>query len=287
MASQFSFEAIGTHWQIDIYEALSSEEESALIYIVKERVELFEAAYSRFRPDSLVAKIAKTAGEYVLPDDAEALLSLYHELYMLTGGLFTPFMGQVLVDAGYDAQYSLKQARALTSPPQWQEVMEYNPPLLRVKKPFLFDFGAAGKGYIIDIVAELIQKQGIVAFCIDAGGDILHRNTTALRVGLEHPGDPTKVIGVVELLNKSLCGSAGNRRVWQNFHHIINPYKLSSPKNILAVWVMADTTFLADALTTCIFLGQHSILANYNFEYLLIRDDYSIEHSKGFENVIL
>jgi thiamine biosynthesis lipoprotein len=282
MASHFAFEAIGTHWQIDIYEALSSAQESVLLLLIRERIELFEKTYSRFRADSIVTKISQQAGEYTLPQDAEPMLSLYHDLYTLTGGLFTPFMGQVLADAGYDATYSLQQIRPLTAPPQWDEVMSYVPPVLEVKKPFLFDFGAAGKGYLIDIVGELLQEQGIKAFCVDAGGDILHRNIEPLRVGLEHPDVPTQVIGVVELQNKSLCGSAGNRRKWGDFHHIINPQKLSSPTDIIAIWVMADSTILADAIATCLFFVQHGMLSKYQFEYLLVRADYSIEQSDGF-----
>lgn len=282
MASHFSFEAIGTHWDIDIYEALSAEQEGALLSLIRDRIEQFEAIYSRFRPNSLVSKISQAAGKYTMPNDAAVLLAMYQELYTLTGGLFTPFMGQLLVDAGYDPQYSLKQHTELSAPPQWDEVMTYHHPILGVKKPFLFDFGAAGKGYLIDIVATLITKQGIAAFCIDAGGDILHRNDEALRVGLEHPDDTGKVIGVVELKNKSLCGSAGNRRKWQQFHHIINPQELASPKHILAVWVIADSTLLADALATCLFFVPYSILQKYNFEYLLLRDDYSVERSTGF-----
>lgn len=287
MASHFEFEAIGTHWQIDIYEALSLEEESALLLRVHERIEQFSADYSRFRPDSLVSRISREAGKYELPDDAEPMLSLYRELYDATGGMFTPFMGQVLSDAGYDAQYSLQQKKELSAPPAWDEAVEYNHPMLTVKKPFLFDFGAAGKGYLIDIVAALIESTGVKAFCIDAGGDILHRNATPLRIGLEHPDDATKAIGVAELQNRSLCGSAGNRRKWQNFHHIINPKQLVSPTAILAVWVMADTTMLADAIATCLFFVDRAALGAYNFEYLLMRDDYSIEGSKGFEGAIL
>lgn len=286
MASHFTFEAIGTHWHIDIYETLSSEQESALLSLIRDRIEQFETTYSRFRPDSLISRIAQTAGEYTLPDDAELLLATYQVLYTATHGLFTPFMGQILVDAGYDAHYSLQQARELQAPPKWEEVMEYIHPVLQVKKPFLFDFGAAGKGYLIDIVAKLIEAYGIKAFCVDAGGDILHRDTVPLQIGLEHPDDTTKVIGVIALHNKSLCGSSGNRRKWQHFHHIINPDSLSSPSTILAVWVIADTTLLADALATCLFFVGHSTLDQYSFEYLLLRDDYSIEKSTGFAAVV-
>jgi len=282
MASQFSFEAIGTHWQIDIYQDLSGEQEGLVVSAVRERIELFEQTYSRFRKDSLVTAMATAAGMYTMPDDAEPLLSLYHELCLLTDGLVTPLIGNVLTDAGYDAYYSLQQKPEIKIAPAWDDVLDYRHPVLEIKKPTQLDFGAFGKGYLIDIVAGVLQQHGIAAFCVDAGGDMIHRNSEPLRVALEDPNDTSKAIGVVGLRNKSLCGSAGNRRKWQNFHHIINPKELTSPQEILAVWVLADTTLLADALTTCLFFVSAEKLKQYSFEYCLVRDDYSIERSNGF-----
>ena len=161
--------------------------------------------------------------------------------------------------------------------------MEFSYPHLRVKIPSLLDFGAGGKGYLVDIVAIVIEKFGIVDYCIDAGGDILHKGGNIIRIGLENPQNFDQAVGVYSLANGSLCGSAGNRRVWGDFTHIINPATLSSPKNILAVWVCASTALLADSLATCLFfVGADRLAKIYDFEYLIIRDNHSVEKSKNF-----
>src|SRR5690348_10121080 len=98
----FEFEAIGTHWTIDIAKELSLEEKAFLLQKIMNRIEEFDKAYSRFRQDSLVMKMAREAGEYTLPEDADKMLALYRKMYDVTGGLVTPLIGQVLVDAGYD-----------------------------------------------------------------------------------------------------------------------------------------------------------------------------------------
>lgn len=279
----FTFNAIGTSWQIDLYETLPQEREERLLVLIKTRVEVFEQTYSRFRPDSLVATIARQQGTYTLPPDAEDLLALYYELYKRTEGFFTPFMGRALSDAGYDTTYSLQQQRELSAPPQWEDVFEYKHPTLIVREPVALDFGAAGKGYLIDIVGALLEAEGIYAYCIDAGGDILYKNNEPLRVGLENPRNTEEVLGVYMLNSGSICGSAGNRRAWKNFTHIINPKTLVSPTEILAVWVVAETAFLADALTTCLFFLPAKALADtYTFEYAIVRSDFSIETSVGF-----
>ena len=282
MASQYNFEAIGTHWQIDIYEELSSEKEAALFAAIQERIAIFDAHYSRFRPDSLVTKISLAAGTYAMPEDFKDMYDLYEKMYKITNGLVTPLIGQTLSDAGYDADYSLTQKNDLQAPPAWEDVMEYHHPELIIKQRALLDFGAAGKGYLIDIVAGVIEKHGVRAYCVDAGGDMIHRNNEPITVGLEHPDHADQVIGVAVLQNKSLCGSAGNRRKWQNMHHIINPKELSSPKNIRAVWTVAQNTMLADGLATCLFFVPAAALADFAFQYVIVREDYSVQHSADF-----
>ena len=217
-----SFEAIGTHWQIDIYEERAQKiERAALFKAIKGRIEEFDRTYSRFRDDSLVSALAHTAGVYTLPYDAKPLMDLYLSLYRATGGAFTPLIGDTLQEAGYDAQYSLSLG-TLHAPRAWDEALEYNFPNLRITKPAMLDFGAAGKGYCIDLIGALLQTRGVSKFTIDAGGDLLHYGTAnPLRMGLEHPNNPQQVIGIHTMEEGSICCSAGNTRAWQGFPQII------------------------------------------------------------------
>lgn len=284
MPTQYTFEAIGTHWVIDIHDAITKEQSDNLHTQIMERIALFDAHYSRFRPDSLVSEIARVPGTYQLPNDAEPMLSLYHTLYRITNGAFTPLIGQALSDAGYDARYSL-QEKKLQAPPPWDEALIYNYPTLITKLPILIDVGAAGKGYLIDIVSELIEKIGIQNYTVDAGGDIRHRTARPepLTVGLENPTNTSQAIGIAHMRNQSLCGSAGNRRAWGNFHHILDPHSLTSPTHIAALWTIADTTLLADALSTCLFfVPPATLLKHYTFEYLILHSNFTVTMSPNF-----
>jgi thiamine biosynthesis lipoprotein len=154
-----------------------------------------------------------------------------------------------------------------------------------MKKPALLDVGAAGKGYLIDLVTETIRKHKLDYFCVDAGGDMFYYNTgnEKLRVGLEHPDNPSQVIGVAEIYNQSICASAGNRRKWGEFHHIIDPQSLTSPRAIKATWVIADTGLLADGIATCLFfVPAKKLLNTYQFSYAIVNEDNSLEISKDF-----
>ncbi|MDQ3008788.1 MAG: FAD:protein FMN transferase [bacterium] len=282
--SSVTFDAIGTKWQIRLLQEITAQNKASLFTKVTDRIELFDKAYSRFRSDSLVTKISQSAGKYTFPDDALPLINLYQELYQLTDGIFTPLIGSVMESAGYDAQYSLQPSQ-MSSPPSWADVIQYSHPQLSMKRPHMLDFGAGGKGYLVDLVAEVLVTNGVTSFYIDASGDVLHQDETDLEitVGLEHPGNPREVIGVARLSNQAICGSAGNRRTWDIYHHIINPKTLTSPQEILAVWVIANSTLLSDVLSTALFfVSPELLLSRYTFKYLLINQDYSITKSDDF-----
>ena len=103
-----------------------------------------------------------------------------------------------------------------------------------------------------------------------------------LRVGLEDPNDASKVVGVAHLVDQSICGSSGNRRAWADFHHIIDPFSLASPRHVLAVWTVAATTMLADAMSTCLFFVPPERLREFAFDYVIIHADRTVSRSPGF-----
>ncbi|MEN9649434.1 MAG: hypothetical protein RL094_401 [Candidatus Parcubacteria bacterium] len=285
---QFAFRAIGTEWKIDFIESDVIASDS-IANVVKARIEHFEETYSRFRDGSLIAQIRKTAGTYNLPTDAGPMLSLYEKLYSITHGKMTPLIGQVLVDAGYDAQYSLTPKEKILPAKKWKDVMEYHNdgphPKLIIKEPVSLDFGALGKGHIIDIVGQLMTDSGIEEYTINAGGDILHTSKDKIpqQIGLEDPRDTSKAIGVATIVNKSICGSAGNRRTWNKFHHVIDAHSVESPRHITALWVVAETTLLADALTTALFfVSPEKLQKEFHFDYAILHADGSLTHSIAF-----
>lgn len=281
----FSFTAIGTQWQIDIYSSISIKKLADLKYRIFSRIEEFDQTYSRFKKNSWVIEASKKL--YVpqeVPEDFSSLFSLYESLYLSSKGLCTPLIGGLLEQAGYDSVYSLNE-KTLTPPPTLESAIQFKGDKINFKEPVVLDFGAAGKGYLVDLIGKLLTEIGIDGFCIDASGDIIHKDLEhkKIRVGLEHPDDPALAIGVCELLNKSICGSAGNRRKWGNFHHTINPFTLQSPEEVKATWIVADSASIADGLATCLFLDPNpEHYRDFNFECVLLYKDNSAFISRNF-----
>lgn len=275
-----TFEAIGTQWVIDSENELSDQLKDKIHL----EIERFDNLYSRFRQKSLVSQMAEKAGKYTISREDISLFFLYKQLYDATGGLFTPLIGQLLSDAGYDSSYSL-QSRSLYPPPQWDDCIELGKTYIQIKKPVLLDLGGIGKGFLIDSVSKIIQSHEIVQYCIDAGGDIISYSADkqSLQVGLEHPENPQQVIGVASITNQSICASAGNRRKWGEFHHIMNPHTQKAENTVLATWVIADTAAVADALATCLFFtSPDKLLDRFTFKYVIVYPDFSVAKSSDF-----
>lgn len=286
---QRAFEAIGTHWVLDMYAVAENTDVEGLYVAIDTTIEVFSKRYSRFIEDSLVMYIAEHPGTHTLPEDARPLMDMYKKLYVLTDGAVTPLIGTLLEQVGYDATYSLRPSYTIHAVPSWETIFSADDNLkLTTTNRTVLDFGAAGKGYLVDIIASVLQDFGVTHYCVDAGSDMRYRRgDQALTVGLENPFDTTEVIGTVQLVNRSLCASAGNRRAWGAYHHIMHPQTLRPAEHVVATWTLAPTTLEADGLATALFFVDPAVLrASFTFDYCVLFRDGTVTHSESFPGEI-
>jgi thiamine biosynthesis lipoprotein len=231
-----------------------------------------------------VSRIAVAPGVHEFPADAAPLFALYRSLYEATDGAVTPLVGRALETLGYDRAYSLRPSASVARVPAWDDSVAWDGHALTTVRPVVVDVGAAGKGYLVDIVAGILRAAGIDDFLIDASGDLAHEGAGTARIALEHPLDATKAIGVAELGTGSLCASASNRRTWgNNLHHIIDAATGLPTRNVIATWAIAPTALEADGLATALFFTDADRLASVaDFEYVRMFSTGRVEHSPGF-----
>lgn len=288
-----AFEAIGTSWRIGVGGALtptsslgaplSADDRAAVLA----RIEQFDRDWSRFRDDSLVARIAREPGSWSLPADAEPLLDLYERLHAATDARLSPLVGASLERLGYDAAYRLRAAGDPLPAPRWQDslALRRTPAglVLDTAAPVLLDVGAAGKGYLVDLVGELLLQRGLPDTVVDASGDVRVRGERSIRVALENPFDPTKAVGVVELRDQALCASATTRRTWgDGLHHIIDAITGRPVDAVVATWVIADSALVADGVATAMFLADPARLCrDFAVEWVRLMADGRLEASAG------
>ncbi|WP_419872809.1 FAD:protein FMN transferase [Candidatus Pristimantibacillus sp. PTI5] len=286
----FNFKAIGTHWEIETKKPLRYMLQQSIL----KRIEQYDVTYSRFRSDSLVSQVsaAPDGGNFEFPDDSVILFDLYDKLYTATDGAVDPLVGRELELLGYDQTYSLRpvtdhvRAKAhAEGRATWSKDIVRVGKSLVTRRPLVIDVGAAGKGYLVDIVSGLLHEAGFKEFIIDGGGDIRHSGEDITRIGLEHPYDPNQVIGVFNLKNRAICASAVNRRAWgDRLHHVIDARTGIPVRDVIATWVVADNAATADGLATALFFTGGDRLADlFRFSYVRMFEGGRVEISRNFD----
>ncbi|PRY67646.1 thiamine biosynthesis lipoprotein [Glaciihabitans tibetensis] len=316
--AQHRFDAIGAPWRIDTPEPLPPE----VVAAIAERIESFDRTYSRFRTDSLVSRINREPGVWEFPPDAPPLFALYRSLYEATGGAVSPLVGARLENLGYDRSYSLTPNPESVRVPSWDNAVAWDGERLTTVRPVLLDVGAAGKGYLVDLVAAILTEAGVDEYVVDASGDLVHRGSSPLRVALEHPRDPTKAIGVYTLSNAALCASASNRRAWgSGLHHVLDALTGEPTTRVIATWAVVPAaggpgpaasatlptttlptttqptmhagtlptqhrsalhTMHADGLATGLFF-RGAAAFDFDFQYVRMLADGSVEYSRDIQ----
>ena len=217
--------------------------------LVAERIATFDHDWSRYRDDSLVARIARQPGRHRLPADAGPLLALYAELYAATRGRVSPLVGGALAASGFGPRL----AGVADAVPRWEDALAWDGEHLDTATPVALDVGAAGKGYLVDLVSGLLTDAGIARHVVDGSGDLRIRDVP-MRIALEHPADPTKAVGVAEIDGGALSASAGNRRrLADGRHHVLDAVTGLPVHEVVATWAVADDDLTADGAATALF----------------------------------
>src|SRR5690606_11286282 len=266
-------------WEIETSAPLDDPARQA----VRSLIDAFDRDWSRFRPDSLVSALARGAGAVAAPPDTAAMLDAYAALADATGGAVNPLVGASLERLGYDADVTLTAAgAALAAPRDWRRQLVWTPDRITLSEPALLDVGALGKGRLVDRVLAVIAERTEGDVVVDAGGDLVARGAP-VRVALEHPYDPARAIGVVEVADAALCASGSNRRAWgDGLHHVLDARTGEPVRTVVATWALCDSAMRADAIATALFFdGGERLAAQWGADWVRMLSDGSAEWSPG------
>ncbi len=278
------FAAIGTDWQIDTKLTLPDRLRAEIADLCED----FDRAWSRFRPDSLVTEIAHApgGGRFAFPDRDAALLDLYDRLAAATDGAVDPLVGRDLELLGYDATYTLTPDHAGLAarvPNSWARDVRRDGTEIVTARPLVIDVGAAGKGHLVDLIAQLLLEAGIDVFVVDGSGDLRHRGPEPVAVGLEHPTLPGRVIGTCPLHDGALGASATTRRAWgEDLHHVLDGRTGKPVTDVVATWTRAADAATADGLATALFVADPDALSSFDFSWVRMLADGRVQWSDDF-----
>lgn len=122
------------------------------------------------------------------------------------------------------------------------------------------DLGGIAKGYAVDTSIAILLKAGVKNGIVTAGGDsrlIGDRRGRPWMMGIKHPRADTHAI-TLPLDNISISTSGDYERYFEEdgvrYHHIIDPKKGESARELVSATILANESTEADALSTTLFV---------------------------------
>lgn len=284
--SELSFNAMGTSINLRIDGAPPSQTERLLTY-GQRFIEDFDAALSRFRPESELAHVNADPSEEI---EISWLMTRFISAAVwaadASSGLIDPTLTPALVRAGYaesrvgaesaDLGLALEEAparRPARPDPErrWREIeLDRADRILRRPAGLTLDSGGIGKGLAADLLVHnwSLTLGRRASYFVDCGGDIAFgpSGNPAGYVNVEHP--------LQDHLLPLTVGGGGvattsiRNRIWRGedgaaAHHLIDP-ATGRPAwtGVAAVTAVAPTAVIAETLAKVAFLRGHEGAVN-------------------------
>jgi thiamine biosynthesis lipoprotein len=152
------------------------------------------------------------------------------------------------------------------------------------------DLGGIAKGYAVDNAIRILQQAGVTNGIVTAGGDSRllgdHRGRPWM-MGIKHPRGESHVVSL-PLENVALSTSGDYERYFEadgvRYHHIIDPKKGDSAREVVSATIIADDATTSDALSTTLFIlgvskGLELVNRMQNVSAILIDNKGKIHYS--------
>jgi len=236
------FQAMASPCEV-LVEDLGRADASRLIGLAHAEALRIEHKFSRYRDDSVVARLHAARGRPVQVDDETArLLDFAAQCHAASGGRFDVTSG-VLRRAwrfdGGDALPAPALVERLRRSIGWQHV-RWDRPWLTLPEDMEIDLGGIGKEYAVDRVLALLQAETAAPLLVNFGGDLAvsgpRHDGSAWAVGIEDParGLPPQAdaavlppAGVLAVAAGALATSGDARRFLLKdgirYGHILDP----------------------------------------------------------------
>ncbi|MFA5298913.1 MAG: FAD:protein FMN transferase [Lutibacter sp.] len=251
--------------------------------------------------DSLIAAINKSASTYIKTSDLskinqgdttiladanlQEVFTKSAKIYKESEGAFDPTVG-VLVNAwGFGPEKPIEnidslKVTALLKYVGFDKVKLENGKIKKLYPEIYLDFNAIAKGYLVDMVSRMFEKNGIANYMVEIGGEIRARGHNEKekpwKIAIENPNtDGSRSFATfIELKNESIATS-GNYRKYKikadgtKYVHTINPKTgFASESNMLSASVIskldcADVDGYATALMEMGFEKSTAFLKNH------------------------
>lgn len=285
------FHAMGGPCSVQAYAEDIASAECALLAAEAE-VRRIESKYSRYRDDSVIARINAAAGsgrDVAIDAETAQLLSIAARLHEQSDGRFDITSGVLrrvwnLQSAQPPSAAAVADMLALIG---WQQV-HWNAEHVQLGRPGMeLDFGGFGKEYAADRAAAVLFAHGIRHGLVELGGDISvvgpHPDGSPWLIGIQHPRLPGQVLASIPLNQGGLATSGDYERCIitpeRRYSHILDARHGWPVDGLASLTIVAPQCLLAGAACTLGMLqGQRATdwLADCPYPWLAVTTELQI-----------
>jgi thiamine biosynthesis lipoprotein len=274
--------AMGTHVELTAFttsELDARAVKAALVGAVDE-IRRLEALMTTWRDDSEISRVNAAAGKAAVKVSPETLAVVLKSNWMSahSEGVFDISFeamhglwkfDQDLEEKVPDAQ-AIEAARKLID---WRAIeVDETASTVKLARPGMrISLCGIAKGYAVDVAARSLERAGVHAFFVQAGGDLFVRGKkpdgAAFRVGVRDPRDASGGYFAYLPVEDHAFSTAGDYersfvKDGKRYHHIIDPRTGWPATASRSVTIWAKDAFTADALDDSVFiLGPEKGLA--------------------------
>ena len=233
---------------------------------IAEKLVSFNQSLSTYIPTSEVSTL-NTQGAFAFQSTYFfPVLNKSKEIYEATEGTFDPSIGPLVQAWGFGPEKSIPDLDSNTVDSLRAIIgfdkVRFDEYEVRVPGNFQLDFSAIAKGYAVDVIADLLESNGISNYLVEIGGEVRCRGENEEEkpwsLGVEDPtvsAGQQRLMAIVRLKNLSLATSGNYRNYYEKdgkiFAHIIDPRTgYTANHNLLSASVFASNCMTADAYAT-------------------------------------
>ena len=203
-------------------------------------------------PGSEISRINREAHDHVVTvsEDTWWVLAAARRMSAFSAGLFDVTIAPLLADAGF-VSHDGSDTDALRGA-CWRDIELLSDRRVCLRRPLRIDLSGIAKGYAVDLAVESLERDGIRAGCVNAGGDLRFFGDLPPAVHIRHTQRPTILIPVL-FWHSAVATSAGYYRhrscAGREVCAVAHPRRGTLCDAARSVTVFADDCMTADALT--------------------------------------
>jgi thiamine biosynthesis lipoprotein len=264
-------QTMGTELRVSVWTAADARADAAIAEVFGE-FDRLDALMSVWKDGSDIVRLNGAAGEHAVPVSPETreVLGIANQMSDQTGGVFD------VTFAALSGLWKFDDQDKDGSIPDRREIQKRLPlinyrdlvvengagtALLR-RKGMKVNLGGIGKGYAVDRGVDVLRRNGLRDFRIQAGGDMYvggKRGDRAWRLGIRDPRGPAdRIFAALDLTDGTFSTSGDYERFFmkdgRRYHHIID-LRVGEPAALCrSVTLVTERAVIADALAKAVFI---------------------------------